>query len=331
VVICWVHRIFYCDNQYTFITFYHGPVHSILRISFSLNSMFMVDWLLTTLNNCHPSVQFTMELAENGTLPLLGMSLTKQGREITNSVYRKSTNKGLFLHYQSHVDNRYKKSLLKTMLHRAHSLSSADKLFRNESDNIKSIFFNLKYPSDLIETAISTFTNTSRDKTQSQLYPIDVTENSNTIRIVLPFIDQKPADIVKRQLTQLNKKLNTDLQPVFVSWKLENVLKYRETNPPLVNQQLVVYHFQCGSCDANYVGYTARHLHQRIKEHRYSSIGKHRLKEHGLTTAPPSNSFSILKKCTSKFDCLVYEMLYIKELTTTLNVQTDSVKAKLFI
>ena len=28
-------------------------------------------------------------------------------------------------------------------------------------------------------------------------------------------------------------------------------------------------------CDANYVGFTARHLHQRISEHRYSAIGKH--------------------------------------------------------
>ena len=42
--------------------------------------------------------------------------------------------------------------------------------------------------------------------------------------------------------------------------------------PPIVNTQCVVYLFQCGLCDANHVGYTARHLHQRIGEHRYSGI-----------------------------------------------------------
>ena len=87
------------------------------------------EQFLITLNNCHPSIQFTMELAVNNTLPFLGMLLMKQRSKITTSVYRKTTNKGLLLHYQSHVDNKYKKSLLKTMLHRAYSLSSTTELF----------------------------------------------------------------------------------------------------------------------------------------------------------------------------------------------------------
>ena len=37
-----------------------------------------------------------------------------------------------------------------------------------------------------------------------------------------------------------------------------------------------------------------------------------------------------LKKCKNKFHCLVYEMLLIRELTPSLNVQSDSTRAKLF-
>ena len=49
----------------------------------------------------------------------------------------------------------------------------------------------------------------------------------------------------------------------------------REPKPTLVNQQCVVYNYQCDLCDAEYVGYTSWHLHQRIDEHRSSAIGKH--------------------------------------------------------
>ena len=41
--------------------------------------------------------------------------------------------------------------------------------------------------------------------------------------------------------------------------------------------------------------------------------------------------FSVLKKCTNKFDCLVYKMLLIRELTLLLNVQSDSIQVKLLI
>ena len=43
------------------------------------------------------------------------------------------------------------------------------------------------------------------------------------------------------------------------------------------NQQCLVYKFEWDLCNAGYVGYTSRHLHQRIEELRgvSSSIGQH--------------------------------------------------------
>jgi hypothetical protein len=213
------------------------------------------------------------------------------------------------------------------MIHRAHNLSSSNELFNKELDNIRSIFLKLKYPDHLIDTTITNFVK-SLDVDHE---PPTETSSNSTVRLVLPYIDQKPADIVRRQISQLNRKLDTDLQPVFVSRKLCDLLKPRENKPPIVNQQLVVYEFKCGSCDASYVGYTSRHLHQRIDEHKYSAIGKHRYSDHGQTSPVPPDCFHILKKCVSKFDCLIYEMLFIKSKSPALNVQSDSVKAKLFV
>ena len=111
--------------------------------------------------------------------------------------------------------------------------------------------------------------------------PEKKTDDSNTIRIVLPFKDQIAANVVRRQLRDLSGKIGVTLQPIFVSKKLEQDLKPKEIKPSIVSQHCVVYKFSCDLCDADYVGYTARHLHQRIAEHKYSTISKHLLDVHG--------------------------------------------------
>ena len=40
--------------------------------------------------------------------------------------------------------------------------------------------------------------------------------------------------------------------------------------------------------------------------------------------------FHVIEKCKTKFDCLVHEMLVIRDLSPSLNVQSDSIRAKLF-
>ena len=48
-----------------------------------------------------------------------------------------------------------------------------------------------------------------------------------------------------------------------------------EKKPSTINQQRVGYKFHFDLCDASYVGYTLRHLHQRAVDHTKlsSSIG----------------------------------------------------------
>ena len=164
---------------------------------------------LQVLNNCHSSVKFTMETENNGMLPFLGMQLLNRAPQIETKVYIKPTNTGLLLHYQSHVDMRYKRGLLKTMLDRAYRLSACWSYFSGDSP---------------------------------------------TVRIVLPFKDQVSVDFVRKQLKDLSQKTHTAIQPVFVSNKIEQQLKVQEKKPPIVNQQCVVYKFQCDLCDASYVG-----------------------------------------------------------------------------
>ena len=69
----------------------------------------------------------------------------------------KPTNTGLLLHCKSHVNDRYKRGLLKTMLDRAYRLSSNWHYFSEECDRLKLVFSRLKYPDNLVNSTISRF------------------------------------------------------------------------------------------------------------------------------------------------------------------------------
>ena len=112
-----------------------------------------------------------------------------------------------------------------------------------------------------------------------EIHPVPSADPSASI--VLPFKDQPSADRVRRDIYSLRAKIEVNVKPVFTIKKLSQTLSVKENKPPIVNTHCVVYLFQCNSCDANYVEYTARHLHQRIGEHRYSAIGKNLETQHG--------------------------------------------------
>ena len=68
-----------------------------------------------------------------------------------------------------------------------------------------------------------------------------------------------------------------------------------------------------------------------VAEHKNSAIGKHFHEAHDRRNRLNESHFKILRKCQGKFDCLVFEMLYIKKFRPNLNVQTDCIRAKLFV
>ena len=138
-----------------------------------------------------------MELEDNGRLHFLGMDIIRNGCHLDIKVYRKPTDTGLLLHYHSHVDERYKRFLLNTML----KLSSTWKLFHQDCERLKVTFCRLCYPEELVQSTIRQFI-------ESKVSEVALTQQQelkkqDPIRIVLPFKDQKSANSVRRQLGDL--------------------------------------------------------------------------------------------------------------------------------
>ena len=116
------------------------------------------------------------------------------------------------------------------------------------------------------------------------------------VQVSLPFKDQTSANAVKRQMRDLSHKIGNTLQPGFVSRRLELHFKPREIKSPIIN-----------------------------------AICRHFSAAYGDTSLLKESQFRILKKYQGKLDCLVYEMLFIKQRNPCLNTQTDSIRAKLFV
>ena len=91
---------------------------------------------------------------------------------------------------------------------------------------------------------------------------------------------------------------------MFVSRKIEQELSVKETKPPIVNHQSVVYGFQCDLCEAGYVGYTRVHLHNRVKGHKQqsSTIVKHYKNMHGTTPQGLLKRFGVLKNAQTNLN-----------------------------
>lgn len=149
VFMCYIGDILEANNNIPFL--YRCYVVDTLVVMESIDSA--TDFP-RVLNDAHPCLTFTMESECEGSIPFLGMNITKDTNKLETQVYRKPTDIRLLLHFQSDVDSKYKRGLVNTMIDRTHRLSSSPKSFTSECGNRCAMFCKLPYPKNLIEPAI---------------------------------------------------------------------------------------------------------------------------------------------------------------------------------
>ena len=151
------------------------------------------------------------------------------------------------------------------MVHRARVISSSSEIF-DGCARLRSIFSHLDHSITLVNSTIQSVANEM--STLSAFNSNKVNEIA-LITICLSYKEKRAADTVRRQMRNLGNEIGFSIQPVFTSRKLEQVLKPKETKPLIVNKQCVhlFIYLNVDLCDADYVGYTTRHLQQRIAEH----------------------------------------------------------------
>ena len=96
-----------------------------------------IDHVFSTFNSIHQKIKFTKENKENNKLAFLDVLITKNSDCIETSVFLKNTNLGIYTRWDSYVPNRYKQTLVWTLLHRGYSICKSAQLQKKISKNFK--------------------------------------------------------------------------------------------------------------------------------------------------------------------------------------------------
>ena len=89
------------------------------------------------MNKQHRCIKFTSENENNNTFSFLDINITCQNNQLKTSVYRKPAFSGVFTHYESYIDQSYKKSLIFTLLPDCYSICSDYTLFHLEVEKLR--------------------------------------------------------------------------------------------------------------------------------------------------------------------------------------------------
>ena len=83
-----------------------------------------VDGLLHYLNSICPTITFTMEVEEGGSLPFLDTRVTrKEDGKLDITVYRKQTHTDSYLHFRSHHPTHVKRGAVRCLYDHARCIA----------------------------------------------------------------------------------------------------------------------------------------------------------------------------------------------------------------
>ena len=285
------------------------------------------DSFFTVLNKAHPNLQFTMEVS-SGSLPFLDTEISINNESFETKVFRKPTNTGVLLNYNSMAPMKWKKSLIRCMLTRAVRVSSNLDSFRSELQTIRSDFARNSYPSHIVENTISEFLakrQISEDAFErgSDVPRRTISDDIQEYYIRIPYVG-KPSYRLQRRIQACLGTAKIHIKTAFGTTKVAEYFTLKSKVSDLFAAN-VVYKFTCSSDSSiTYLGETKRQLFRRISDHKgkdkNSAVLQHLEGCHQCQNSEVVKRFEIIQRCSAKTLCST-EALLISKHRPSLNVQ----------
>jgi len=290
-----------------------------------------VPLFLNYLNNKHSNIKFSLETETNNSLPFLDILITHTDKTFTTSIYRKPSSTMLGTNYFSFIHSKFITSPINTLINRAYKISSSWLLFHQEIEYLKRYFTFNSYPPFLLDKFIKTFIDQKMNRPPKKL-----TVPLLDLYLTIPYLG-KMSNNLHKELYHIIKQHIPQCKPIFIPhnpFSLQTFFRHKDRLPLLCMSSLV-YQYNCGGCEATYIGHTGLHLHQRICKHRGVSFrtGLHitkpehsPIRDHSLIHDHPisATNFKILKTSHIELHRKILESLYIHKLKPDLNIMNAS-------
>ena len=295
-----------------------------------------ITYIIDKLNSFDENIKFTHELEERKTIPFLDVLITRTHNDvITTTVYRKSTNTDIYIHWHSHSPIEWKKTTINILLKRAFFLCSTKELLQIELDHLRNVFCSLNgYPLPFVNNMIELarkqhFSTICNDVINAEKPP-------SYIQMTLPYAGKQGEKVIRKMKKTLRDNLPVEIKArtAYKATKLESKFSTKDKTK-FEHKNNLVYICKCPDPDCNdtYIGETNRRIKERIIDHNKRDKNSHIL-SHAREKNHPHvwlNDFKVLDtNYKSNVKRKISEALYIKSLKPSLNIQDKSFPLKLF-
>jgi len=204
------------------------------------------------LNTIDKHIQFTSEQEEDGMIYFLDTCIhVKEDGSTKVTVYRKPTHTDQYLNFNSNHHLDHKRSVVRTLFHRAEKIVTEDKDKKLEIENCKTALRANGYPEWMFKIP----------KKKEKPSPEKEGNRSKKVNVGIPYIRG-----TSETLHRTFKKFGVNMYH-----KPYNSIKQQLTHVKDKTDKLkkcgVVYYIKCEQCNNDYVGETGRSLDIRLKEH----------------------------------------------------------------
>ena len=286
-------------------------------------------------------LQFTSELSIDNRIPFLDVSVDASTGKFMTSVFRKPTDNGKCLNGLSECTNTYKKSVVRSYVHRALKYCSTWPLVHQELQRVKRLLASNNYPLSDVDNEI-----------KRQLHARFLTHTDKTVKAndtpktcIQLYYQAAMSSAYQADEKALQKIVFRNCSPARSTDQLKLTIYYKspKVSSMIMSNDLsrdrstlkatnVVYEFKCpfGECarqsNSSYIGHTTTTLSRRITMHLQEGAPKHHvLTKHKqtLNRRVMVENTSILCKDTNRRKLKVLEAVYIRDKDPNINRQSN--------
>jgi len=296
--------------------FYYRYVDDTLA---SFEKLEHAEQFLATLNQMNPSIKFTVEHAQNQSIPFLDVKLTLNESGLSTTIYRKPTFTGRGLNFKWLIPTHWKTSVIQHSLKRAMLLCSSWNSLHTEFQFLIKFFQFNGFPKWSIEKRISRLLNSHYNNHTTT----ERSQPTNLKYLPLNYYG-RPTDILKKKLKSLFQKYKIENIAIALRTKKLQSLFSTKDKINMLLKSLVIYKYTCqGDPDNFYIGKTWRQFMTRLDEHKKNrtSVNDHLSTCSSCTNNLVKDNFKLINSAENKEQLEVMEAIYIKTENPPMNRQ----------